>query len=137
MRNRTKLGLAIATIALATVACRPGSDDAAPAADTADTSTAPEAAPAASPAGGEAAATDGARGTAPTAAAPDPADAAAADGDTLRSTAPALFGTIPERVEELRGQPLSAAQVELGRMLFFDPRLSRSHLITCNTCHSI
>jgi len=137
MRNRTKLGLAIAAIALATVACRPGGDDAAPAADTADTSTAPEAAPAASPAGGEAVATDGVRGTAPTAAAPDPADAAAADGDTLRSTAAALFGTIPERVEELRGQPLSAAQVELGRMLFFDPRLSRSPLITCNTCHSI
>jgi cytochrome c peroxidase len=48
-----------------------------------------------------------------------------------------MFGTIPEVVEELRGQPLSADQVELGRMLFFDPRLSRSHLITCNTCHSM
>src|SRR5690606_36942744 len=43
----------------------------------------------------------------------------------------------PERVEELRGKPLSAEQVELGHMLFFDPRLSRSHLITCNTCHSV
>src|SRR5690606_41734466 len=44
---------------------------------------------------------------------------------------------IPETVESLRGQPLSQAQVELGHMLFFDPRLSRSHLITCNTCHSL
>ncbi|NLA68157.1 MAG: cytochrome-c peroxidase [Gammaproteobacteria bacterium] len=48
-----------------------------------------------------------------------------------------MFGIIPEAVTALRGQPLSAAQVELGRMLFFDPRLSRSHLITCNTCHSL
>ncbi|NLG60546.1 MAG: cytochrome-c peroxidase [Gammaproteobacteria bacterium] len=48
-----------------------------------------------------------------------------------------MFGTIPESVDELRGQPLVAEQVELGRMLWFEPRLSRSHLITCNTCHSL
>ncbi|MBD7987642.1 cytochrome-c peroxidase [Luteimonas sp. Sa2BVA3] len=48
-----------------------------------------------------------------------------------------MFGTIPERVEALRGKPLSDDQVELGHMLFFDPRLSSSQLITCNTCHSL
>ena len=133
MRNRTTLALAIATIALLTAACRPPADEA-PAQDAADATTATATA---TPADGEPVATDGVPGTAPTAAAPDPADAAATGGDTLRATASALFGTIPERVEELRGQPLSQAQVDLGHMLFFDPRLSRSHLITCNTCHSL
>ena len=135
MRKRTTLALAVATIALATAACRPATDEAAaPAQDAADATTTPATA---TPAAGEPVTTDGVPGTAPTAAAPDPADAAATGGDTLRATASALFGTIPERVEELRGKPLSQAQVELGHMLFFDPRLSRSHLITCNTCHSL
>ena len=135
MHNRTRLALAVATIALAAVACRPAADEAAvPAGSAADTT---EAVAPAAPAAGEPVATGGVAGSAPIAAAPDPAAGAASDGDTLRATAAALFGTIPERVEALRGQPLSAAQVELGHMLFFDPRLSRSHLITCNTCHSI
>lgn len=29
------------------------------------------------------------------------------------------------------------AKVELGKMLFFDPRLSMSGLISCNTCHNL
>lgn len=138
MHNRTRLGLAIAaTLLLAVaVACRQtDGDGAAPAERSADAAaTAATAAPSA----GAPVTTDGVPGTAPTAAAADPAAAAAAgDSDTLRATAAALFGTIPERVEELRGRPLSSEQVELGHMLFFDPRLSRSQLITCNTCHSI
>ena len=28
-------------------------------------------------------------------------------------------------------------RVELGRMLFFDPRLSRSELFSCNSCHDL
>ena len=27
--------------------------------------------------------------------------------------------------------------MELGKMLFFDPRLSASNLISCSTCHNI
>jgi cytochrome c peroxidase len=57
-------------------------------------------------------------------------------GDPLRETAAALFGAIPETTE-VRGRGLDAHQVELGRMLFFDPRLSRSHVISCNTCHNV
>jgi len=57
-------------------------------------------------------------------------------GDPLRETAAALFGAIPETTE-VRGRGLDARQVELGRMLFFDPRLSRSHVISCNTCHNV
>ena len=67
-------------------------------------------------------------------AAPAMDDAAA---NTLRQTASSLFGAIPEPPSEVSGRPVTAERVELGRMLFFEPRLSRSHVITCNTCHSI
>lgn len=32
---------------------------------------------------------------------------------------------------------LSVAKAELGRKLYFDPRLSKSSLISCNTCHNL
>ena len=67
-------------------------------------------------------------------AAPAMDDAAA---NTLRQTASSLFGAIPEPPSEVSGRPVTAERVELGRMLFFEPRLSRSHVIPCNTCHSI
>jgi cytochrome c peroxidase len=37
----------------------------------------------------------------------------------------------------LENNPTNPARVELGKMLFFDPRLSVSHLISCNTCHNV
>lgn len=33
--------------------------------------------------------------------------------------------------------PITDAKVELGKKLYFDPRLSRSNLISCNTCHNL
>ncbi len=138
MHIPTSLGLAIAA-SLLLVACGQADRDRAatgdaPAAAT-DAAAAPPTTTAARPPEAPVP-TGGVPGTAPTATAADPVDAGAG-GDTLRATAASLFGTIPERVEQLRGQPLSSEQVELGHMLFFDPRLSRSQLITCNTCHSI
>lgn len=32
---------------------------------------------------------------------------------------------------------LTTKQVELGKKLYFDPRLSTSHLVSCNTCHNL
>jgi len=32
---------------------------------------------------------------------------------------------------------LSRQKIELGKMLYFDPRLSSSNLISCNTCHNL
>ena len=29
------------------------------------------------------------------------------------------------------------AKVELGKMLFFEPRLSKSNAISCNSCHNL
>lgn len=34
-------------------------------------------------------------------------------------------------------ESLNEAQVELGKMLFFDPRLSASNFISCNSCHNL
>src|SRR5690554_6679296 len=56
---------------------------------------------------------------------------------TLRDRANGIFKPIPERVTEVGGQKVIDAQVELGHKLWFDPRLSRSHLISCNTCHNL
>jgi cytochrome c peroxidase len=33
--------------------------------------------------------------------------------------------------------PMTDEKVELGKMLYFDPRLSKSSLISCNTCHNL
>ncbi|MCF6346659.1 MAG: cytochrome-c peroxidase, partial [Thiomicrorhabdus sp.] len=50
---------------------------------------------------------------------------------------------IPESTTELMKliddpkDPITDAKVELGKKLFFDPRLSRSGLISCNTCHNL
>ena len=34
-------------------------------------------------------------------------------------------------------QDINLAQVELGKKLFFDPRLSKSGFISCNSCHNM
>ncbi|MED5606710.1 MULTISPECIES: cytochrome-c peroxidase [unclassified Pseudomonas] len=60
------------------------------------------------------------------------ASSTAAHADALRDQANAIFKPIPEQAAGL-----DAAQVELGRQLFFEPRLSASHVISCNTCHNI
>ena len=45
------------------------------------------------------------------------------------------------RFQALRSQietpenPLTQAKIDLGRQLFFDPRLSKNQKISCNTCH--
>jgi cytochrome c peroxidase len=48
-----------------------------------------------------------------------------------------LFAPIPETPPDLPGNPLTPEKVELGKMLWFEPRLSSSWLISCNTCHNL
>ena len=58
--------------------------------------------------------------------------------DTLRERARSLFKPIPQQPPTLKdGNEPTPARIELGKMLFFDPRLSASHLISCNSCHNI
>jgi len=61
----------------------------------------------------------------------------AAAADDLQARAKALFKPLPAKAPTLKGNPASAVKVDLGAKLFFDPRLSRSQLISCNTCHNI
>ena len=49
----------------------------------------------------------------------------------------ALFAPIPTAPPTLEGNPITAEKVVLGKMLYFEPRLSRSWLISCNTCHNL
>jgi cytochrome c peroxidase len=59
----------------------------------------------------------------------------AADG--LMRQAQDLFKPIPDKAPEVKNNPASPDKLELGKMLFFEPRLSASHLISCNTCHNV
>ncbi|GAB4278471.1 MAG: cytochrome-c peroxidase [Deferrisomatales bacterium] len=47
------------------------------------------------------------------------------------------FRPIPSSPPDLEGNPLTDEKVELGKMLFFDPRLSASAFISCNSCHNL
>ncbi|WP_418181114.1 cytochrome-c peroxidase [Aliarcobacter lanthieri] len=40
-------------------------------------------------------------------------------------------------VDTDKNNPITDAKIELGKKLYFDPRLSRSNLISCNTCHNL
>lgn len=62
--------------------------------------------------------------------------AAAAQGDPVK-LAREHFQPIPAKPPALARNPATPAKVELGRMLYFDPRLSSSQLISCNTCHNV
>lgn len=56
--------------------------------------------------------------------------------DDLMSRAQALFKPIPMS-PEFTGIASPAPKVELGKMLYFDPRISASHAISCNSCHNV
>ncbi|UCF41022.1 MAG: cytochrome-c peroxidase [Gemmatimonadota bacterium] len=49
----------------------------------------------------------------------------------------AVFEPIPNDPPALADNPITPAKVELGKMLYLDPRLSQSWLISCNTCHNL
>ena len=57
--------------------------------------------------------------------------------EELMKEAQETFKPIPSVVPAVKGNAVTREKVELGRMLFFEPRLSASHLISCNTCHNL
>lgn len=57
--------------------------------------------------------------------------------DNLMADAQEYFKPIPATAPALEGNPATPAKVELGKILYFEPRLSRSALISCNTCHNV
>lgn len=57
--------------------------------------------------------------------------------DALMVSAQDLFSPISATPPTMKGISQPAAKLELGKMLYFDPRLSASQLISCNTCHNL
>lgn len=55
----------------------------------------------------------------------------------LMARARQQFQPIPTTPPELPGNPATPEKIELGKMLYFEPRLSASHAISCNSCHNI
>ena len=55
----------------------------------------------------------------------------ATDAQTLRANY-----LRPSAVPQPKSNPITADKVALGKMLFFDPRLSGSGAISCATCHN-
>ena len=76
----------------------------------------------------------------PTAApAAEPAAPAAPAGPApaeLRTRASQLLGVLPAEAPS-ESNPVTDAKVELGRALYYDPRLSKNHDISCNSCHQL
>lgn len=64
-------------------------------------------------------------------------DAAAPSGDPLIEMARTQFKPIPVSYKDIAGNTASAELIELGAMLFHDPRLSGSHALSCASCHNI
>lgn len=57
--------------------------------------------------------------------------------DDLMEAARQTFKPIPSVVPAVKDNPVTHEKVELGKMLFFDPRVSASGIISCNTCHNL
>jgi cytochrome c peroxidase len=57
--------------------------------------------------------------------------------DPLIQQARSIFAPIPYVAPEIEGNSSTPGKVELGKMLYFEPRLSASWLISCNTCHNV
>ncbi|MDH5509772.1 MAG: cytochrome-c peroxidase [Nitrospinota bacterium] len=64
--------------------------------------------------------------------------AALAQGDKeLLELAKEYFEPLPSKPEFKKDNPGSAAKIELGKMLYFDKRLSSSNVFSCNSCHDL
>ncbi|MDD2898218.1 MAG: cytochrome-c peroxidase [Desulfuromonadaceae bacterium] len=57
--------------------------------------------------------------------------------DDIMSQAQMTFKPVPAKPPVLKNNPATPQKIELGKMLFFEPRLSSSNLISCNTCHNV
>ena len=57
--------------------------------------------------------------------------------NSLMNEAQQYFKPIPATAPVLKDNPATPARVELGKILYFEPRLSSSALISCNTCHNV
>lgn len=57
--------------------------------------------------------------------------------DDLTDSAVELFKPLPSTVPAVHDNPITAEKIDLGKSLFFDPRLSASGILSCYTCHNL
>ncbi len=78
----------------------------------------------------------GASAQQPTAETAEAETAAGPDVGAIMQQAQSLFtGPMPARSD--LANPATQAQIDLGRMLYFDTRLSKGQDISCNSCHDV
>lgn len=63
--------------------------------------------------------------------------ATAATADDLRDAALDQFKPLPSTVPAVKDNPVTPAKIDLGKALFFDPRLSASGVFSCYSCHNL
>lgn len=70
---------------------------------------------------------------------PDAASPAARDGNELESPdrANSRWLPLPEAAPAPKDNPTTAEKIELGKKLYFDPRLSLTGTVSCNSCHNV
>ncbi len=55
----------------------------------------------------------------------------------MREDALGYFAPLPSTVPAVKDNPITEEKIDLGKALFFDPRMSASHLFSCNSCHNL
>lgn len=61
----------------------------------------------------------------------------AAASSELRENALGLFSPLPSTVPALKDNQITPEKIDLGKALFFDPRMSASGVFSCNSCHNL
>ncbi|MBC7283360.1 cytochrome-c peroxidase [Hoeflea sp.] len=55
----------------------------------------------------------------------------------LRKSALELFKPLPSTTPSVHNNPITPEKIDLGKALFFDPRISASGVFSCNSCHNV
>jgi len=61
----------------------------------------------------------------------------AAAASELRDRAQEMFAPLPSTIPALSDNVITDEKVDLGKALFFDPRMSASGVFSCNSCHNL
>lgn len=57
--------------------------------------------------------------------------------EELREQALEVFKPLPSTIPAVQDNRITPEKIELGKALFFDPRLSASGVFSCNSCHNL
>jgi len=55
----------------------------------------------------------------------------------LREDALSMFLPLPSTTPAVKDNPITPEKIDLGKALFFDPRMSASGVFSCNSCHNL